>query len=56
MKILKRLAACAVALSMTACTAFGTFAVSAEETLKQVPHLRPSLPVWLSRILFLHLT
>lgn len=31
MKILKRLAACAVALSMTACTAFGTFAVSAEE-------------------------
>ena len=31
MKILKRLVACAVALSMTACTAFGTFAVSAEE-------------------------
>jgi hypothetical protein len=31
MKILKRLAACAVALSMAACTAFGTFTVSAEE-------------------------
>ena len=36
MKILKRLAACAVALSMTACTAFGTFAVSAEENTETV--------------------